>query len=165
MITIVFTKSNSWISKVIRWFTRGKSSHVMIGTRVHGIQMFLHSTAGGVQFTPRPKELKGCTVVAEYKVVPYVEPGLRKAISYVGDKYDYLGLFGYAWVIALWRLFKKKVRNPLASPRSMVCSEFVASLDRTGKYLPEFAELDPEKTHPEHLRKICESSKNFERIV
>ena len=164
MTTIVFTKSNSWLSKVIRWFTKGRSSHVMIGTRVHGIEMFLHATAGGIKFTPRPRELRGSSLVAEYKVVPYVENGLRRAIEKVGDNYDYVGLVGYAIAIVFWRLLKKKIKNPLASSSSMVCSEFVCHLDRTGKMIPEFASLDPEVTHPEHLLKICESSERFEKI-
>jgi len=126
--------------------------------------MFLHATAGGVKFTPRPKELKGSTIVAEYQVLPSVEKGLRKAVRDVGDNYDYVGLLGYAVAIILWRLLKKKIKNPFASSTAMVCSEFVAHLDRTGTVLPEFKILHPETTHPEHLLRICETSSNFKRL-
>lgn len=164
MITLVFTTTNSWLSKLIRFFTKGRSSHVMVGIKVYDQDMFLHCTSGGVQVTPREKWLKGSTLVAEYEIVPDVTSGVKQAFRLLNDNYDYPALLGYAWLLVMWRLFKKKVKNPLASTTSYVCSEFVCHLDLTGACIKEWSNLDPERTHPEDLLVICENSENFKKV-
>ena len=164
MITIAFTTKDSWVSRLIKWATRGSASHVLIGTKVYGVDMFLHCSVGGVQMSTRDKWLKKNKLVHEYKVMPNVRSGLQHAFSHLNEKYDYLALLGYAWIILAWRLLKVKWKNPLASSKGMVCSEFVRHLDLNGDRITEWKDLDPERTHPKHLMDICESSSNFEEI-
>lgn len=156
-MTLVFSTSSSWISKAIRWFTRSKSSHCMIGLEVHGTPMLLHCTAGGVQFDPRDKWFKGNVLVSEWQFKDDVgagEEGLRHAMSHLGENYDYLTLFGWGLVILLWRYLKVRAKNPLSSPTAMVCSEFAlhVGMKEEGKQtIPEWEGLDPEHTHCQDL--------------
>ena len=154
MTTLVFTTSSSWISKAIRWFTRSKASHVMIGTEILGQPMLLHCTSGGVQFTPRAQWMKSNVIVSEWRFKSPMDEGLRHAMEHLGESYDYLTLFGWGAVILLWRWLKIKARNPLASPKAMVCSEFVVHMGEPElgiNKVPEWARLNPEKTHCQDL--------------
>jgi hypothetical protein len=153
-MTLLFLTSRSWISAVIRWFTEGKASHVAIGMELHGVPILMHADVGGVQVSLRSKVLQGHSIVAEYECLTIPETHIYGAVACLGERYDYVGLFGYALVIAA-RHIGKRVKNPFASPRAMVCSEFVLSLDRTGEFVPPWAFLDPEQTTPEDLLGIC----------
>jgi len=155
MLTLVFTASDSWISKTIRWFTKSTASHVMIGTQLQGVPVYLHSTIGGVQITPMSKYTD--RKVAEYEIIPDLSDGLRHAYTHIGSKYDYIGLLGYAVVILAWRWFKAKIKNPLANKDAVVCSEFIIHFDHA-KIIPEWRGLDPETTTPETLLKVAGSS-------
>lgn len=167
MLSIVFTVSDSFVSKAIRWVTKSETSHVAIGTEIFGVPVFMHSTVGGVQITPRERYLKNNRVVAEYVANVDVESKLRnnvmKVAEYLGEKYDYIGLVGYAILIFAWRLFRKKIKNPLASPTAMVCSEFVVHLNADGD-IPEWDGLDPERTHPQELLERCEKEVSMLRV-
>jgi hypothetical protein len=166
-VTLVFTTTGSWVSAIIRWFTGGIASHVAIGTDLHGVPVLLHADVGGVQLSHRGRffgDFGSNAVVAEYRFVGDVaEARLARAVAHLGDRYDYAGLFGYAPVmVARW--LGKKIRNPLASPRAMVCSEFVLLLDVGGDLVPAWQGLDPERTTPEDLLAICKESVAFCRV-
>jgi len=165
MITIVFTSPKHWtlLSWLIKKFTKSESSHTAIGVDLHGIPVLIHSTMGGVQVTPRDKFLKTDYIVEEYKFIPDMSSGLKHAVSHLGENYDYVGIIGYAMLIVAWRWFKKKIKNPLASPKSLVCSEFVLHIDHA-KQIKEWSDLDPERTTPQTLIEQCRSGSNFMKI-
>ena len=152
MTTLVFSTSKGFVSRAIRWFTRSKASHVMIGIEVHNQPMLLHCTSGGVKITPRAKWFKDSTLISEWRFKD--EPNVDHALSHIGDKYDYLTLFGWGAVILLWRWFRIKAKNPLQSPTAMVCSEFVVHLGEPelgANNVKDWRELDPETTHAQTL--------------
>lgn len=92
---------------------------------------------------------KDNTVVDLIELPPSSEKGLALASNWLGTAYDYLGLFGEAFVqFARW--FKRKVKNPLASSTKMVCSEAV-TLMLQGINYPGADALIPESTSPEDL--------------
>jgi hypothetical protein len=169
MITIIFSTGRrfeiltSWLTWLIRRFTRSRVSHVAIGTHFHGVPVVLHSTQGGVQITLREVFLHDNKIVEEYVVKPDVGEGIAHAVRYIGARYDYVGLVGYAAVILAWRWFRKKIKNPTASPRALVCSEFVVQLNWKAA-LPEWNGLDPERTNAEDLRSRCEKEVSFKRV-
>jgi len=146
--------SRSWLSAVIRWVTGGNASHVAIGLDLNGVPVFLHADMGGVHLSLRSKVMQGHSLVAEYRCMTIPDGHVVGAVAHLGERYDYVGLFGYALVLAA-RHIGKRVKNPFASPRAMVCSEFVLSLDRAGEFVPPWAFLDPEQTTPEDLLGIC----------
>jgi hypothetical protein len=152
--TLVFSTSNAFISRAIAWFTRSKASHVMIGIELYGKPFLLHCTAGGVQVTPREKWFRENRLVSEWRFKRDMTDGLRHAMSHLGTQYDYVTLFGWGAVILLWRWFKIRAKNPLASSKAMVCSEFVVHLGEPedgNNSIPEWQGLDPETTHCQDL--------------
>jgi len=161
-MTLVFSTSSSWISRIIMWFTRSKASHVMIGLDVYGIPMLLHCTSGGVQVTPRAKWFAENRQVAEYRFKPDITEGIKHAFLMLGEKYDYVSLLGFIPVL-FFRWLRIKVKNPLASPSAMVCSEFILHVDHHDQ-IPEWDVLDYETTTPEDLLVLCEQQKSFQRI-
>jgi len=161
-LTLLFTSSNHWWSRVIQFFSKSRCSHVMVGLDLWGTPAVLEADVGGVQFLPRSRFFgKGDQMlVAEFAIRPEVH--LRAAIEELGDRYDYVGLLGYALVMIARRL-GRKIKNPLASPKAMVCSEFALALNRDGT-IPAWVGLDPEATSPGDLLAICEHSASFERL-
>jgi hypothetical protein len=156
MITVAFSAPKKWslLSWGIKKFTKSKVSHCLIGTEICGIPMFLHCTGGGVKVSRRDNYLKTDDLIYEYEFVPDMQEGLAHAWSHIDDNYDYAGIFGFAWVIIAWQWLKRKVRNPVASPNSMWCSEFVLHLNTHGDHagaIPEWNDLKPEYTHCQHL--------------
>lgn len=164
MTTLVFTTSTNFVSKAIRWFTRSRASHVMLGIEIFGQPFLLHSTAGGVQITPRSKWMKENTLVSEFRFKPDISGGVQNALQLLGTKYDYLTLFGWGFAILMWRYLRVKVKNPLKSPTAVVCSEFVMRINDHTTYIPEWAGLDPEETHAQDLLDHI-SPLSFERLT
>jgi hypothetical protein len=103
-------------------------------------------------------------VVAEYGFVSTsASTRLARAAAHLGDRYDYVGLFGYIPVmIARW--LGRKIKNPLAEPGAMVCSEFVLSLDQDGDLVPEWDGISTTGTTPSDLLKICRTSEAFQLV-
>lgn len=163
-VTLIFGTTNKLLSRLIRWVTRSRTSHATLGLEINGVPLILEATTGGVRIIPRAKWLIDHILVAEFRPKIDLSHGLRDALTHIGAAYDYVGLFGYFWVL-LGRRLGKKLRNPLASERAMVCSEFVMHLD-TGEKIPEWKDMDWEATTPEDLLKSCEAStQSFEPCV
>ena len=163
MTTIVFATTSKPLSRLIRWATRSRVSHAVIGTSWEDVRVVIEATTGGVKNSPRALWGENHIVVAEYAFKPSVTVDLSEAVSKIGTAYDYVGLLGYL-VVLFGRRLGRKLRNPLASEKALVCSEFVLCLDKDGS-IPEWKGLDPEATTPEDLLRICEASQvSFERL-
>jgi len=112
-----------------------------------------------IGFVPLPYErfLEENTVIQIWDPDPSykLEVGLYELVKLIGQPYDKAGLLGMAWVAALARWFKRKVRNPLASAHAMWCSEAVAFL-LASSAVPEAAALVPERATPEDVVDILD---------
>jgi hypothetical protein len=84
-----------------------------------------------------------------------LEVGLRELVLRIGQPYDKKGLLGMAWVVALSRWFKRRVRNPWTSPGAIFCSEAAAFL-LTASSVPEAEGLDPERATPKDVVTILD---------
>src|SRR5581483_2453279 len=64
------------------------------------------------------------------EVIPKLDlgPAVRQCADLLNDEYDFPGLFGMVWVEAWWRIFKKKVKNPLHDSDALFCSAFVVKV-------------------------------------
>lgn len=155
--TLAFSTSDVWYSRVIRWVMRSKVSHVMIGTKRDGADVFLHATLGGVQETLRSEWLRDNQIVCEYLFKPDVQEGIKHARTHLGENYDYVALVGWGWVNALRAWLKVRARNPFTSTTAMICSELVLHVDMAcpndapGDTIPEWRGLDPEQATPQDL--------------
>lgn len=171
MTSLVFTTSSHWLSKTVRWMTNSETSHVCLGTEIFGEPVLLHSAIdgetgqNGVQITPRSKWLEDNELVAEYNILPEIgEERMRPMIRLLCEKYDKMGLIGYIVVIvAKW--LGKKIQNPLAHARALVCARYVLKLDPEARAIPEWAGLDPEKTTPHDLLLLCRTGPSFSRVT
>ena len=159
-VSIIFTTSDHWFSKLIKFFTSSPVSHVLIGYRLLDTDVCIHAGARGVVIDTRAKALAKRKVWKEFKVVQGVH--LRHAMTHLGTAYDVGGLFGFfpVW-IAKW--FGKKMKNPFASATAMFCSELVVRLNLCG-CIPEFDGLDPETTTPEDLLLLAEQGDSFQLV-
>jgi len=165
--TICFTTPHTWspLPWLIRKLTRSPVSHVALCVEVYGIKTMLHCTVGGVQLSLRDRFEASSKIVEEYAFKPDMTAGVAHAIEqHLGDHYDYVGLLGYAYLLLAWRWLHKKIKNPLASPTALVCSEFVLHVDHGG-VLAEWQGLDPERTTAQDLLERCRSGPNFGRVT
>ena len=143
------TSKTSWISRIIRWFTLGSSSHVFFiyFDTDWKRDMVMEATQGGFKITPFSQHAGGTIKIVTPKFS--IEEGLTKAVDWLGEGYDYAGLFGMAWV-EFGRWLGRKWRNPLRSSKTMFCSEAVARAMIESKY-PGVMEWDPQSIDPEML--------------
>ncbi|SDI16413.1 hypothetical protein SAMN05192534_12382 [Alteribacillus persepolensis] len=105
-MVIIFSRSSSVLSRIIRFFDKGKWSHVAIKVDEHHI---LDSRF--------PKGVK----VRHFDLTDYefveVDGDIEKALNHVGKKYDLLRFiwYGFEWGDKPWN-----------NPNEMICSELIA---------------------------------------
>ena len=148
------TSKTSWVSKIIRWFTDGRASHCFFIYRDTdwNRDMVLESTQGGYKTTPF--ENYKSSLIAEFTPKYDIEVGLAKSIDWLGEGYDYKGLFGMAWV-ELGRWLRRKWVNPWRGADTMFCSEAVARVLIESRY-PGTKGWDPQSIDPEMLQRFFE---------
>lgn len=146
---IGFSVSNSWISKIICWFTKGRTSHTFLIYYDIDFErdMVMEATEGGYKITPFSKYQKDTIAIFEPK--QSIEYGLKKSIDNLEEKYDYIGLIGMMWV-CLGAFLKRKWRNPLASSKAMFCSEAIVKVLQWSNY-PGSEQFESFSTTPEDL--------------
>jgi len=151
------TSKTSWISRIIRWFTAGRSSHTFVV--YHDVDferdMIMEATEGGFKITPFSRYES--SLVAIFTPKYSIEVGLRKSVDWLGEGYDYAGLFGMAWV-ELGRWLKRKWRNPWRDSKTMFCSEAVARIMIDSDY-PGTKGWDPQSIDPEMLLDFFEKER------
>lgn len=149
MIHIGFsTQPKSWLSRIVRWFTKSKASHALIVFEMFDREWILESGIKGVVILPIER-LDGQMVALV--PIPELSPAdLSKVmVDDLGDDYDFTGLFGMT-INVLGRWFKAKWKNPWNNPRSMFCSEFVVkTLQQCG--FPGADQLEAANTTPQDL--------------
>lgn len=152
------TSKTSWISRIIRWFTRSTVSHCFIVYHddewKRDMIMESEGGLGGsvhiVKFNPNSSSIVKL-VAPKFDI----EVGMNKMVDRLGEPYDYTGLFGMAWVeIGKW--LKKKWANPWQSSKAMFCSELVAQVLIDSKY-PGADKFVPADTDPQMLLEFFEA--------
>jgi hypothetical protein len=125
------TDPHSWVSRIIRWFTKSQCSHAFIMVEEDPTfgTLIVESDSGGVQVTtPARFDFKTNAIVG--KVTPEFDllPALRAAMDEeLGWSYDFWGLIGMAWV-EFCRWLKVKAKNPLHKSKTLFCSAFVVTV-------------------------------------
>lgn len=153
MIKVGFsTHQKSIVSKIIRWFTKSKASHtwVLFEDTFFGMEMVMESTDTGFRVVPFANfKAEGNDIVALVDPVAPLDEGVKAAAAWLGESYDFGGLFGSAFVL-LGRWLRRKWANPWASAHAMFCSEAVVRVLQAAKY-PGSSAFDPEATSPQDL--------------
>jgi hypothetical protein len=140
-----------WISRAIRWFTDSPVSHawVLYWDEDFDCDCVLEFTEGGCRIKTYESFKKANKIVKVWTPQCSLNLGFVKMREWLEAGYDYLGLFGMAWV-ALGRWLKRKWKNPWAGSKKAFCSEGVARLLLYASY-PGLEWLDPERTSPNDL--------------
>jgi len=123
-VRIIFTAGKSWFSRLIRWFTKGRVSHVFVEFPVWGQDCAVEATIGGTRLVLSHKARHD--VAHEFEIkngVPKI--ALIHMMRHLGTPYDYAGVLVIAWVRMLWSWCKFKVKSLAWSSRALKCSELV----------------------------------------
>lgn len=150
-IRVGFSTTSHWTSRLIRWFTNAVVSHawVLYWDEDFETECVLEFTEGGCRITTYVGFKKKNQIVKVWTPTKSLRPGFVKMATHLEEGYDYLGLFGMAWVM-LGRWLKHKWKNPLASSSKAFCSEAVVQVLVWAEY-PGLEHTDPHTTSPEDL--------------
>ena len=145
------TQPKNIFSRMIRWFTKAPCSHAFLVYYDHDFEQdyVMEATEGGFRIVPLNKFVLKNHIVAIIQPKFPIDAGLKEAATWLGEHYDYLGLIGMT-VVAVGRWLKRKWNNPLASPRSMFCSEAVTRVLKNVNY-PGMVTFEPSTTEPADL--------------
>lgn len=153
MVKVGFsTHGNNIVSRLIRWLTKSKASHawLLVEDPFFGLEMVMEATETGFRLIPLANfKAEGNNIVALLEPSSPLDEGVKQAGKWLGEHYDFAGLFG-ASVVILGRWLRRKWRNPFGSPKSMFCSEAVVRVMQASKF-PGAEGLDPEATTPQDL--------------
>lgn len=157
-VQVGFSTSGDLISRVIRFFTKATVSHtfLVIHSPLLLENMVIEAAWAGFRMTTMSRFKTKNTVVALMEPVVPLDRGLKRAVSWLGESYDYTGLFGMAYVIMLGRWLRRKVKNPGHNPHAVFCSEAVAMVLQESRY-PGADELNPSETTPGDLYEFMRS--------
>ena len=158
-ICICISTGSGWVSRFIRFWSRAPVSHALITFRSQtlGKVFAMESTATGFRLTPWAQWERKNILVARYVVHVPVEDqleALSEMSDYLGTKYDYKSLLGFAW-----RWIRGRMSNSFnGNSTRLICSEAVAMfLLKAG--LDDFE--DPETWTPGDLYKTLDKSSSF----
>lgn len=127
-LSICFSTTNAFYSKIIRWLTGGSASHVYIRffDQTLGTEMILHSDMPGVVFNLAEEfKIKNFTI-EEYEIDdPRLDQAVKNNLWFLGKSYDYYKLINWAWIIIFKRWFVRKIKDPSKDPKKIVCVDYV----------------------------------------
>jgi len=139
------------VSALVRRFTNSECSHCFFLYWDDDFQcdMVLESHELGFRLITWQRFVRKNRIIALVEPAHNLDPGFLKLGEWVGSAYDFGGLIGQAFV-QLGRWLKRKVRNPLSSPRSMFCSESIARCMQWAGH-PDARSFSPKETTPQEL--------------
>jgi hypothetical protein len=139
------------VSALVRRFTNSECSHCFFLYWDDDFQcdMVLESHELGFRLITWQRFVKKNRIIALVEPAYNLDPGFLKLGEWVGSAYDFGGLVGQAFV-QLGRWFKRKVRNPFRSSRSMFCSESIARCMMWAGH-PDAKTFSPKETTPQDL--------------
>lgn len=152
-VRIGFSTSSSLISRVIRFFTRGKASHTYFLLDFERWKIVIGADWNGVVAQSKKRfEEAGNKTLAIFSSQD-LDFDLDRGMPFLMDRldvgYDYLGLFGMAFVeVASW--FGKRIENPWGSPYKQFCSEAAGEMLRHINF-PGSEVLNPRSLDPNEL--------------
>lgn len=159
-VFIVFTSPPSILKRVITWFTGGKTSHVMLSyiDPFWGGEWTAASDWDGVRLYQANKTFK--YVIGKYECKFDVTGGIQAISALINQPYDYVNLLAIGFVALVWKIFKKKIKNPWKNAKAQICSEFATRFLKGAKFqggnLPEVSLWDPESISPADVMSYCD---------
>jgi hypothetical protein len=158
-VWVGFSTTNKFMSRVIRFFTRGRCSHAWIRYWDDTLQqyMVMQAELHGYETIPWKRWRTKNKLVAAFEPVTLdLMSGVRFMASFLGADYD---LRSALWV-GLTRWLKKRWHRPASSPGSLMCSEAVCRILQTGE-IKCVRDLNPEQVSPQELLDRLAQSTDF----
>jgi hypothetical protein len=150
---IGFSHASGLVSRAIRWITGSRASHAFVVYYDTDFQqdMVLEAVGAGFRIQSLDTFKKENEIVRLYQPQHSLTAGYPEVAHWLGERYDFGGLLGMAWVM-IGRWLKRNWRNPWASSRSLFCSEAVVRVLLAARYprLPA-AFGQPDRVTPEDL--------------
>jgi len=147
-IYVVFQKTDNFVAKAIRWFTKSNVNHIAIMIYSDEWQdlMILEADVKGVTLTPARKR----KFVRTFKVNQDISEDVVAAKKYIGESYDFTALFAFGFLMVIRRLWQsKRIRFPWTS-KGQLCSEIVARI-----FLKYSDINNPQWISPEDMLEYC----------
>jgi hypothetical protein len=110
-----------------------------------------------------PAESVECKTLVCYEYNRDISYALPKTRQLIGSKYDFLGIFGFLCKLSVWRLFHKKILNPIQNKGELFCSEMVTTFLKAAD-ISWAQRLDPASTSPGDLYNFLENDSRFQTI-
>lgn len=150
---IIFVRGSSPLSKIVRYFDKGRFSHVAIAvseTHIFEADWYTRATIREFHFQDNEYEIVDLGLTKEERDVI-----VHHSINLVGKWYDFPQI---AWYIGK-KLMNLKGRNKLNSPNMLICSEAVyLFLEETGR-IPCANDLNVDVTPNELYRQLTHLKK------
>jgi hypothetical protein len=150
---IIFVKNNGIFSSLIRFFDKGRFSHVCIATSdTHVIEAQYGTKARIIPFYYGKDEYVVIDLNLSKEETKRV---VEVALEMTGTWYDYTQILGYA----VKKIFKLKSKNLFNNPNNWICSELVYHmLVSIGKINPQeqLDDLTPNQLY-NFLENLCKS--------
>ena len=158
-VVVGFSTTNKFMSRLIRWVTRGKSSHAWIRYWDESLEqyMVIQAELHGYETIPWARwKTKNRLVSAYVPTSLDLMPGVRHIARLLGVDYD---LRSAIWT-GLKRWFGKRLKRATSSPKKLMCSEAVCrALQFSGVACVK--DLDPETVSPQDLQTALAASDEF----
>lgn len=154
-VWVGFSTTNRLLSRVIRWVTRSRVSHVWLSweSRELGQRMVMEAH-WDFRAIPYASFARANTVVKEIEIRRNGEALVKSCVDFLGQPYDYTGIVGGLWV-QLGKWLRRRWRNPLGKSDAQTCSEAVTrGLQEIGRRGAR--RLDAESTSPQDLLEFLE---------
>lgn len=127
-INVGFSKTNSIFSKLIMVFMKSDISHcyIRIEDSVLGVPVVIHSDFIGVVIEHADIFDKKNIAIEEYEInSEHLDDSIKSNLRFLGQGYDWMALFGWAWTIIFKRWVKRKIKNITVDPIKLICVDFV----------------------------------------
>jgi|GEM_PF-2974784 len=173
-LVVGFSAGNSWMSKIIRWFTTPfgerpvKPTHTFIRVDWSDLGTDVEFGAGARGVLPEirtsDKNVVAAFMVRDLDAAPVMREAIRA--GWVGNEYGYWN----AGVTGLRKLFGGVVRHlAIRSPKTMICTEFVIRFLRKAGDMAARPDIvlpgmDEETTTAPELLAEVEKLQAFERV-
>jgi len=162
-VTVGFSTKNKLPSKIIRWITRGRASHVWIAfyDKTLGRRIVLQAEIWGYEVRPWKRWLRENIWVQEFELPAssHTVDAVQAIANYLGTEYD----FESAVLSAIWKWIKKWWEKPTNNPSKLMCAEAVLVF-LTLLQINEYDDLNPQTTTPEELLKRMEKDSQLKAL-
>ncbi len=162
--SVGFTADGSLLSRLVRWWTRSRWSHVFVYVgEVNGTPVILEANNGKVDIVRLDKYTTGDHVVEVYQPnegrPALIQRGVYETMRQIEKPYGFAQALGLIPVIAARRLLGLKIKN--LSRRGIICSELALRYLRCADPDGPWADMDADASDPEDVREKLAQSDAF----